>query len=125
MKPEKKKTGRRTFLRTTGMGNASLVLSAGITGKVLAAEATDDNSLKQMPVRVLGKTGVPVSILGLGGSIDPAGYPLLLRVALNMGINYWDSSSGYGNRRNEEVIGQFFSKYPEDRKTAIRSSRQN
>jgi len=116
MKAKKKKIGRRTFLRATGMGNASMVLSAGITGKVLAAEATNDNSLKQMPVRVLGKTGVPVSILGLGGSIDPAGYPLLLRVALNMGINYWDSSTGYGNGRNEEVIGQFFSKYPEDRK---------
>jgi aryl-alcohol dehydrogenase-like predicted oxidoreductase len=33
-----------------------------------------------------------------------------------MGINYWDTSSSYGNGKNEEVIGQFYGKYPEDRK---------
>ena len=112
----KKCMDRRTFLKTTGLGGASLALSAGLAGKLPAAEASDKSSLKSMPRRVLSKTGVPVSILGMGGSIDSSGYQVLLRVGLNMGINYWDSSYNYGNGRNEQVIGQFFSKYPEERK---------
>jgi uncharacterized protein len=116
MKPEKKNMSRRGFIRATCAGNASLVLSEGVTGKVLATQAANGSSSEKMPVRILGKTGVSVSVLGLGGSIDPSGYPLLLRVALNMDINYWDSSTGYGNGRNEEVIGQFFSKYAGERK---------
>ncbi len=116
MKTEEKRMDRRTFLRTTGIGGASLALSAGFGGKVLAAEIEDHISSKEMPSRILGKTGVPVSILGMGGSIDTTGYQLLLRIGLNMGVNYWDTSHNYGNGRNEEVIGQFYSKYPEDRK---------
>jgi predicted aldo/keto reductase-like oxidoreductase len=72
-----------------------------------------------MPKRVLGKTGSSVSILGMGGSIDPSGYRILLRMGLNMGISYWDSSYNYGNGKNEQVIGQFFSKYPEERKNVF------
>ena len=116
MKTENKKIDRRTFLKTTGMGGASLALSAVLTGKVPAAQIENDSSSKEMPTRILGKTGVPVSILGMGGSIDTSGYQLLLRIGLNMGISYWDSSHNYGNGKNEEVIGQFFSKYPEDRR---------
>jgi len=118
MKAEKEKMDRRAFLRTTGMGNASLFLATSITGTVVTAEAAT-GSATQMPMRTLGKTGESVSTLGLGGSIEPSGYLLLLRVALNMGIKYWDSSTNYGNGRNEEVIGQFFSKYPEDRKNVF------
>jgi len=116
MENEKMKIDRRTFLKTTGIGSASLALSAGFSGKTLSAEVTNDNSSKKMPTRILGKTGIPVSILGMGGSIDTSSYLTLLRIGLNMGINYWDSASSYGNGKNEEVIGQFFGKYPEDRK---------
>lgn len=109
----KENMDRRTFLKTAGMGGASLAVSAGLTGKLPAAEI--DRSLKSMPKRILGKTGVSVSILGMGGSIDSSGYQLLLRMGLNMGVNHWDSSYNYGNGKNEQVIGQFFSKYPEER----------
>ena len=113
----KKCMDRRTFLKTAGMGGASLAVSAGLTGKLPAAEI--DRSLKSMPKRILGKTGVSVSILGMGGSIDSSGYQLLLRMGLNMGVNYWDSSYNYGNGKNEQVIGQFFSKYPEEREKVL------
>ncbi len=116
MEIKKKGMDRRTFLKATGMGGASLALSAGLAGKLPAAEPANGSSSKTMPTRILGKTGVPVSILGMGGSIDSSGYQVLLRVGLNMGINYWDSSYNYGNGKNEQVIGQFFSKYPEERK---------
>jgi len=116
MRTEKKKINRRTFLKAAGIGSASLAVSTGLAGDVLAAEVEKKTSSKEMPTRILGKTGVPVSILGMGGSVDTSGYLVLLRLALNMGVNYWDSANSYGNGRNEEVIGQFYSKYPEDRK---------
>jgi len=116
METQRKTISRRTFLKTSGMGSASVALSAGFYGKLLAAEGANQSSSNKMPTRVLGRTGFPVSILGMGGSIDASGYQTLLRIGLNMGINYWDSANSYGNGKNEQVIGEFFSKYPEDRK---------
>ena len=116
METKNKDIDRRTFLKTTSMGSAALALSTGLAGNVLASKGVGEISSKKMPTRILGKTGVPVSILGMGGSIGTSGYQLLLRVGLNMGINYWDSSYNYGNGKNEEVIGQFFNKYSEERK---------
>lgn len=107
---------RRTFLKATGMGSATLALSAGFGSKLLATEKPGAAGPKEMPTRTLGKTGVPVSILGMGGSIDAAGYLTLLRIGLNKGITYWDSAHNYGNGQNEKVIGRFFVKYPEERK---------
>jgi uncharacterized protein len=116
MKDKQKQINRRTFLKTTSVGSASFVLSSGVAGKTLAAQASNESVSKKMPMRILGKTGASVSILGMGGSIDTSGYMNILRIGLNMGINYWDTSHSYGNGKNEEVLGQFFSKYPEDRK---------
>lgn len=113
---ENKCVDRRTFLKAAGIGGASIALTGGLSGNSAAAETTGSKELKKVPTRILGKTGVPVSILEMGGGVDPSGYEVLLRICLNMGINYWDSSSMYGNGKNEEVIGQYFTKYPEDRK---------
>jgi predicted aldo/keto reductase-like oxidoreductase len=110
------KIDRRAFLKISGLQGASLAFSAGLTRSTMAAEAPAGAAVRQMPTRVLGKTGAAVSILGMGGSIDTAGYLTLLRVALNMGINFWDSANSYGNGKNEQVIGEFFTKYPEERK---------
>jgi uncharacterized protein len=116
MEKERNLIDRRTFLKTTGMGSAAITLSGGLPGSLIAAETSNEKESKKVPTRILGKTGVPVSILGMGGGGDASGYEVLLRIGLNMGITYWDSSSMYGNGKNEEVIGRFFSKYPEDRK---------
>jgi predicted aldo/keto reductase-like oxidoreductase len=115
MTSEKKKMDRRTFLKTTGIGGASLALSAGLADKLVAAEAASDSTSKEMPKRVLGKTGVPVSILALGGITDWTINQALLKIAFNMGVTYWDTANGYGNGKSEIGIGQYFEKYPEDR----------
>ena len=118
MKSKKKKMDRRTFIKTTGMGATSLALSGGLSGKLLTAEAAQGNSsdIKAMPTRILGKTGVPVPILSLGGIIDWTINQSLLRMSLNMGINYWDTAHNYENGKSELGIGQHFEKYHEDRK---------
>jgi uncharacterized protein len=115
-KIEKKEIDRRTFLKTTGIGGASLALSAGFAGRMLAAEAGKEPLSKAMPRRVLGKTGVSVPILALGGITDWTADPALLKVAFNMGVTYWDTSDDYVNGKSEIGIGNHLAKYPEDRK---------
>jgi uncharacterized protein len=112
---EKKEMDRRMFLKATGIGGASLALSTGLACKILAAEAAKE-TLKPVPKRTLGKTGVSVPILALGGITDWTTNPALLKVAFNMGLTYWDTSDDYVNGRSEMGIGQHFEKYPEDRK---------
>jgi uncharacterized protein len=106
---------RRTFLKTTGVGGASLAISSGLAGNVLAVETEKDSSTKTVPTRKMGKSGIPVSILCVGG-IDWTSNQNMLRMAFNMGVTMWDTSADYANGKCEIGIGQYFNKYPEDRK---------
>ena len=90
-----------------------MVLSAGFSGK---AQASEVSSSKEIPTRILGKTGVSVPILSLGGIIDFTNNQPLLRMAFKMGVTCWDTSDDYENGKSEIGIGDYFSKYPEDRK---------
>jgi uncharacterized protein len=114
MKDEKKLMDRRAFIKATTIGGASLALSGGVTGMAGAAETQKPGS-KEIPKRVLGKTGISVPILGLGGG-DWTTNEALLRVAFQMGVTYWDAASEYENGKCELGIGQYFAKYPDDRK---------
>ncbi len=61
-----------------------------------------------MEYRELGKTGLKVSRLGLGGipiqRIDEAGTKEVIKSLLDKGINYIDTARGY--TVSEELIGQ-------------------
>ena len=120
MTSHNKKIDRRTFLKTTGLSGASLALSAGLAGSAIAEKIGTDNAPDKsgMPTRILGKTGVPVSILSLGG-VDFTSNQLLLRMALKMGVTYWDTAHNYENGKSEIGIGEFFAKYPEERKNVF------
>lgn len=102
---------RRDFLKTAGVAAVSSVLPFS-TGESDA----QDNPLTEVPVRPFGKTGVQVSILGLGGMFDIPSNQLLLKQALNWGVTYWDTADCYEGGRSEKGFGMFFEKYPEDRK---------
>ena len=65
-----------------------------------------------MPTRKLGKTGVEVSILNLGGMFDTINNQLLLKQALKWGINFWDTAESYGYGQSERGFGRFFSRNP-------------
>src|ERR1700759_4652245 len=68
-----------------------------------------------MEQRVLGKTGRPVSIVGLGtwqlggdwGSVTESDATAVLRAAVDSGVTFLDTADVYGDGRSERIIGQF------------------
>ena len=109
---------RRSFLKAGGAIAAGLI-SNGIS---LAHPATASlpplpaniNTLAAMPVRNLGKTGYKVGIFSLGGQAAleksnnfDAAVPIIER-ALDLGVNYIDTSSIYGGpeRWSEQYVGR-------------------
>jgi len=107
---------RREFVTTVGL--AGLAVVGGLTGALAATEqpATGAVKAQNVPKRKLGKTGVEVSILGLGGGFDTINNQLLLKQAMQWGVTYWDTAESYGNGLSEEGMGRFFSRNPEARK---------
>lgn len=61
-----------------------------------------------MEYRILGKTGLSVSMMGLGGipiqRIDAAGTRILIEALVENGVNYIDTARGYSV--SEEYLGQ-------------------
>jgi uncharacterized protein len=108
---------RREFVTTVGLAGLAVV-GGGVTGAIAATEQPAAGAVKaqNVPKRKLGKTGVEVSILCLGGLSDTINNQLLLKQALKWGVTYWDTSESYGHGLSEEGIGRFFSRNPEARK---------
>jgi len=102
---------RRNFLRTAGVAG----LAAGVLPAVAAAQ-TAPAQPGAMPRRRLGKTGVDVPVLGLGGMFDTVNNQLLLKQAHAWGVTYWDTAEGYGGGLSEEGMGRYFSRNPAARK---------
>ncbi|KAJ2960997.1 hypothetical protein NQZ79_g3762 [Umbelopsis isabellina] len=68
-----------------------------------------------IPQREIGKTGVKISAIGYGGmslapgvygTIDDENSVSLLKKALEIGCNFWDTADVYGNGHSEKVISR-------------------
>lgn len=105
---------RRDFLKTVGLGG--MAATSLEVARAVAGTDQGENKAPTLPRRKLGKTGVEVSILSLGGMFDTVNNQLLLRQAYNWGVTYWDTAEGYGNGLSEEGIGRFFTRNPDARK---------
>jgi predicted aldo/keto reductase-like oxidoreductase len=94
---------RRRFLSGTGVGVAAVGAALRAEGKPAATK---------LPTRVLGKTGVRVSILAMGGGSRFLMYKdedkalEALNRAFDLGITYMDTAYGYGNGQSEERVGK-------------------
>jgi aryl-alcohol dehydrogenase-like predicted oxidoreductase len=68
-----------------------------------------------MEQRVLGKTGRPVSVVGLGtwqlgadwGAVSEGDALAVLRAAADSGVTFFDTADVYGDGRSEQIIGRF------------------
>src|SRR6201997_4142901 len=103
-------SNRRSFLKTTG----ALTAAALTTALPTISPAAETAKPQPMPTRNLGKTGYKVGIFSLGGQAalehahnEDAAVPIIER-ALDLGINYIDTSSIYGGpeRWSEQYVGK-------------------
>lgn len=73
-----------------------------------------------MEQRVLGRTGRPVSVVGLGtwqlgadwGAVDEASALDVLAAAVESGVTLFDTADVYGDGRSEQLIGRFLREHP-------------
>ncbi len=113
MKQEKGLT-RRSFIKAAGLGG---MVAAGLDGGTAqGASEKGEGKAASVPKRKLGKTGVEVSTLCLGGMFDTINNQLFLRQAHSWGVTFWDTAEAYGNGLSEEGFGRFFTRNPEARK---------
>jgi aryl-alcohol dehydrogenase-like predicted oxidoreductase len=109
---------RRHFLKTGGAVAAGLLANGAVLASPQAAALpplpNNPKTLGAMPTRNLGKTGYKVGIFSLGGQAAleklnnfDAAVPIIER-ALDLGVNYIDTSSIYGGpeRWSEQYVGR-------------------
>lgn len=107
---------RRSFVRNLGLGGMAAT-TLTLPDRLHAQD--QPAKLPTIPRRKLGKTGLEVSILSIGGMFDTINNQLLLKQAHQWGINFWDTAEGYGNGKSEEGFGRYFTRYPASRKEII------
>ena len=90
-------SSRRKFLKAgVVLPAAGLVSANSLIG---CSNATDDSGY-----RVLGKTGLRVSGVGSGVGVEPD--PQVIKSAVELGVNYFDTARGYGNGKSEQITGE-------------------
>ena len=107
---------RREFIKVGGAVTAGLLAHAALPETIHALPGMPSNpsAPEAMPTRNLGRTGWRVAIFSLGGQAalelpnnDAVAVPVITR-ALDLGVNYIDTSSIYGGpeRWSERYVGQ-------------------
>lgn len=101
-------TSRRDFLR---IGASSLAGGAFLSSAACTSEPSERSAGERKIVcRTLGKTGLELPVVSMGScyAID------LVRTALDEGIVYIHTSSGYGESNHERILGEVFRGRPRD-----------
>ncbi len=115
--PSAHQQARRDFLKAGGAVTAALLtpsVFADTANKALPALPSNPRTPEAMPTRNLGKTGYKVGIFSLGGQASlekPNNFDVAVPIverALDLGVNYIDTSSIYGgpDRWSEQYVGK-------------------
>jgi len=103
---------RRSFLKRMVLGSFSIPLiehqavNPGLRGE-------EGRGKSRMNYRRLGRTGLSISEISLGGSPLPE-WPILLQ-SIERGVNYIDTSHTYQNGNSERRIGRLFEEVGRDK----------
>jgi predicted aldo/keto reductase-like oxidoreductase len=106
------KLNRRDLLKLGAAGTlGSLAAAAGVRAEGETPAPAPEDSLPQVPRRILGKTGASIPILLFGGGVklDPRFDPKLAE-AFRFGANYIDAADCYGGETCEGAVGSFMSR---------------
>jgi myo-inositol catabolism protein IolS len=72
-----------------------------------------------MRYRTFGRTGLNLSTVSMGSNrlgdpgVDPAAWPPVVERALELGVNFFDTSISYNQGRSEAILGDVMSRFPE------------
>jgi predicted aldo/keto reductase-like oxidoreductase len=103
---------RREFIRT---GASAAVAAQALTQAASVAQDQKPGTHKplEVPRRVLGKTGVSVTILNGGTARAPGALERLLRFEYSRGVRFFDTAASYGT---EDAFKKWFAAMPEVRR---------
>lgn len=121
MTAKKANIDRRNFLKTAGTAGVASVLAstpqlAGAEKQPAEPNQPDQKQKFKLPHRKLGKTGVKVPILNLGGIFNIEENQIVLQKAVEWGVTYLDTAHGYTGGTSERGIGMYLKKNPDIRK---------
>jgi uncharacterized protein len=105
---------RRDFLKTLALAGAGALFLGNRSSAGPSTSAPAKSSLK-VSKRPFGKSGIDVSILGMGGMYDILNNQMNLKQSLERGVTYWDTADCYEGGRSEKGMGKFFAAHPETR----------
>jgi len=100
---------RRSFLKLAG-STAAMVFA--MSRSVRTADSSVQGGSPGIPRRLLGGTGVQVSIVGLGGHhlgrtmVEESESIRIVRTALDSGVNFLDNSWNYNDGASEVRVGK-------------------
>lgn len=100
-----KNINRRKFLSVSALAGVGAVMAPSAS----LAKGTSQKEVKakkDIPSRILGKTGLEIPILSMG--VMRADNPAVVRAAYNSGMTHFDTAHGYQRGKNEEMLGVFF-----------------
>lgn len=112
-KKSRARVGRRQLLKCVGLIGSAMALGQTLWFSRLFAQSADHRSEKNaggIPLRPLGRTGVNVPILALGGghllnTSDEEGVRVV-HEAIDEGLTFFDNAWDYYNNRSEAVMGR-------------------
>jgi len=116
---------RRNFLKTITAATAcSLLAGTGEGGSVQTAHAatpsgkvSQKSKYPQVPRRILGKTGISVSVLNHGLMYNILDNQATLKRGLMWGVDFWDTAHMYAGGNSELGVGKFITRNPDVRKS--------
>ncbi len=106
---------RRVFMKKAFWGTLSATYWGGAAGRLIPpAPARPKRILRNgMVYRRLGRTGLEISEVSLGGSPLPD-WGVLMQ-AVERGVNYIDTSHSYQNGNSERAVGRLFKQFGRDK----------
>ena len=101
---QRMRSNRRDFLRASAAASAlpfaGAAGAAGAAGNAIAARG------EVRRYATLGRTGLKVSDVSFGSSALRSGQENLVHMALERGVNYFDTAEGYTRGQSETVLGE-------------------
>jgi aryl-alcohol dehydrogenase-like predicted oxidoreductase len=109
--PENGALDRRGFVRNAALAAAGSLFVGGAQGQAQETPATTPTNSGKMPMKALGKTGVQVSALGIGGfhlgtAKDQATASEIVARAIDGGVNFFDNAWEYHEGESENRLGK-------------------